>query len=108
MVPLPQVVEQSESSPAQPDGQQPSPSLHSVIACRAQATLQVAALPVRMSTVHSLPSSQLAGQSPSQVSPLSTIPLLQVVEQSESVPAHPAGQQPSPAVHWETEAYAQL
>ena len=46
-----------------------------------------------------MPSSQLVGHESggSQVSPLSTTPLPQLAEQSESSAAlHPAGQQPSP------------
>ena len=61
-----------------------------------QATLQLAALPVIVSCVQSLPSSQLAGQLPSQVSPGSTTPLPQLAEQSLSLPElQPFGQQPS-------------
>src|SRR5438477_545644 len=59
-------------------------------------------LPVVVSTVHALPSLQLAGHVPggSQVSPGSMTPLPQLAEQSESVFAlQPAGQQPSPAAH---------
>lgn len=64
--------------------------------------LQLAALPVSESTVHASLSSQVAGQVEigSQVSPASTVPFPQVVEQSESPEgSHPAGQQASPAAH---------
>ena len=63
-----------------------------------QAALHVPALPVIWSKVQAFPSSQLAGQLPSQLSPDSTIPLPQLAEQSASVAAvHPPAQQPSPA-----------
>ena len=67
-----------------------------------QATLQLAALPVRVSVVQALPSLQLVGQllGGSQVSPGSTTPLSQVAEQSSSSLAlQPLGQQPSPLLH---------
>jgi hypothetical protein len=49
--------------------------------------------------VHALPSLQVVGQFPSQVSPESTVPFPQVAEQSESVPdVQPLGQQPSPSM----------
>ncbi len=64
--------------------------------------MQLAALPVAVSMVQALPSSQLVGQEPggSQVSPGSTSELLQVPVQSRSLFAsQPPGQQPSPLVH---------
>ncbi len=100
LTPLPQVGEQSESLFAlHPAGQQPSPPTQVVMAEWLQATLQLALLPVILSMVQALPSSQEAGQEDfgSQVSPVSNAPLSHVGEQSESVLAlHPAGQQPSP------------
>jgi hypothetical protein len=98
--PLPQVTEQSESLLAlHPAGQQPSlKAAQVVIPVWLQATLQLALLPVILSMVHVLASSQEVGQDDagSQVSPGSTTPLPQVGEQSESLLAlHPAGQQPS-------------
>ena len=100
IVPLPQVVEQSPSDAGvHPAGQQPSPPAQALTALLLQATLQFCVLPVSWSTVHALPSSQLAGQElgGSQVSPASTTPLPQLAEQSESLTeVQPAGQQPSP------------
>jgi hypothetical protein len=60
--------------------------------------LHATALPIKVSMVHALASSQLLGQlAPSQVSPGSVVPLPHVLEQSLSVAwVHPAGQQPSP------------
>jgi hypothetical protein len=97
-VPFPQVVEQSLSMPAHPAGQHPSPSRHSVSVWRAQATLQVAALPRTMSVVQAFPSSQLEGQFMSHDSPAPTMPSPQESEQSGSS-VQPAGQQPSPGWH---------
>lgn len=89
--------EQSESlAVEQPVGQHPSPPLHCVMGLCPHARLQVAALPVAVSTVHALLSLQLAAQLPSQVSPRSTWLFPHVEEQSLSVAlVHPAGQQPS-------------
>jgi len=73
---LPQLGEQLSSLVAlQFDGQQPSPSTQAMIGEFVQATLQLPALPVIESAVQALPSSQDAGQSPSQVSPGSIVPL---------------------------------
>jgi hypothetical protein len=59
--------------------------------------LQFCALPVFVSIVQALLSLQDAGQFPSQVSPVSTVELPHVAEQSLSLLLlHPAGQQPSP------------
>jgi hypothetical protein len=56
--------------------------------------------PIDESFVHALPSLQLDGQLPSQISPISTAPLPQTGVQSESLLAlHPVAQQPSPPVH---------
>jgi hypothetical protein len=66
-----------------------------------QAALQLAALPVSVSVVHELPSSQEVGHDDcgSQVSPGSTIPFPQDAEQSSSVvPSQVAGQHPSALV----------
>ena len=50
------------------------------------------------SLVQALPSLQSVGQSPSQVSPTSFVPLPQLAEQSLSLFAsQPGGQQPSPS-----------
>ena len=102
--PLPHFGVQSESLLAlHPAGQQPSlKAAQVVIPVWLQATLQLALLPVILSMVHVLASSQEVGQDDagSQVSPGSTTPLPQVGEQSVSVLAlHPAGQQPSPDTH---------
>lgn len=96
--PLPQVAEQSLSvAGLQPGGQHPSPPVQTPTGWCEQARLQVEALPVWASEVQAIPSSQLAGQSPSQVSRGSTLPLPQVAEQSLSPGAlQPEGQQPSP------------
>ena len=96
---LPQEAEQSSSRLAlQPAGQQPSPGEHCVISWLVQATLQLAALPVMVSSVQSLPSLQVVGQSPSQVSPGSSTSLPQLTEQSVSLLAsQPGAQQPSPS-----------
>jgi hypothetical protein len=84
----------------QPAAQQPSPSVQDVISVLEQAALQLAAEPVRRSLVHLLPSSHDAGQLPSHISPVSTVPLPQFAEQSVSVTlVHPSAQQPSPPVH---------
>jgi hypothetical protein len=100
ITPLPQVAEQSLSlTLVQPLGQQPSPEWQISTGSCVQATLQLASLPVRLSAVQALPSSQLAGQVliGSQVSPGSTMPFPHVAEQSESLAAvQPDGQQPSP------------
>jgi len=51
--------------------------------------------------VQALPSLHVAGQLPSQVSPVSTTELPQEAEQSVSVLwLQPGAQQPSPLVHW--------
>jgi hypothetical protein len=85
----------------QPAGQQPSPGVQVETWVVEQAAVQVDTLPVSVSTVQALPSLQLDGQLPSQVSPVSTTPLPQVFEQSESTAElQPAGQQPSPPAHW--------
>jgi len=95
--PLPQLAEQSLSLAfVQPEGQQPSPLVQEVTDWWLQAKLQVEAAPVEASRVQALPSSQLVGQSPSQVSLTSRRPLPQLAEQSLSVAlVQPMGQQPS-------------
>jgi hypothetical protein len=96
-VPLPQVAAVGQSLSfmcVQPAGQQPSSLAQLVIAWWVQATLQFEALPVIRSSVQAWWSSQEVGQFPSQVSPGSTIPFPQLVEQSLSFCAlQPAGQQ---------------
>jgi hypothetical protein len=103
--PSPQVDEQSASTvSSQPAGQQPSPSAHPEMGAELQAALQLAALPVNVSRVQSLLSSQSVGQEAggSQVSPGSTMLFPQLAEQSSSTPAsQPTGQQPSPLLHAE-------
>jgi hypothetical protein len=84
----------------QPDGQQPSPLVHVVIAGYEQATLHDADEPVRTFVVHEFMSSHVAGQFPSHVSPISTTPLPHVGMQLLSlVMLQPDGQQASPFVH---------
>ena len=62
--------------------------------------MQFSAEPVFESMLQALPSLQLSGQSPSQVSPASVILFPQLTEQSSStVESQPAGQQPSAAAH---------
>jgi len=108
MTPLPQVTEQSLSVVlSQPAGQQASPPAQLTIAVRLHAKLHVSAAPVIESMVHAFESSQLDGQllGGSHVSPLSTVPLPQVGEQSASVLlSHPAGQHSSPPVQLTTAA----
>ena len=103
---LPQLAEQSSSVTAsQPAGQQPSPSAQETMEVKLQAALQLTALPVKVSTVQSLPSSQPVGQlaGGSHVSPGSTTSLPQLAEQSSSSLAwQAAGQQPSPSVQLTT------
>jgi hypothetical protein len=99
----------------QPGAQQPSPLLQVLIATFVQATSQVATLPVMVSVVQALPSSQLVLQFVSQVSPFSTAPLPHEGVQSLSLFAlHPAGQHPSPSLqatmgvleHWKLQVAA--
>ena len=97
-MPSPQLGEQSLSvRVVQPGGQQPSPPVQAVMAAKAQAALQVDALPTSVSSVQALPSLQLSGQLSSHASPRSTTPSPHVSEQSSSFGAvQPEGQQPSP------------
>ncbi len=97
----------------QPAGQQPSPPMQALIAEFRQTALQLLGLPIRVSWVQASLSSQLCGQSPSQVSPESTMSLPQVAEQSLSVAfVQPAGQQPSPSLQpvigWKMQVALQL
>lgn len=94
---LPHDTEQSPSVVlVQPAGQQPSPETQPVRAACAHAALQEPAAPAKESMVQALPSPQVAGQLPSQVSPGSTTPSPHEGEQSLSEAAvQPAGQQPS-------------
>jgi hypothetical protein len=99
---FPQVVEQSSSFvELQPGAQQPSPSMHVVIAGCVHATLHDTAAPVRTSLVHVFPSSgQVVGQLPSHVSAPSTTPFPHIGVQLLSLFAlQPGAQQPSPPVH---------
>jgi hypothetical protein len=83
----------------QPGAQQPSPPVHVVIAGYEQTTLHVAAAPARTFVVHEFPSSHVAGQLPSHVSPDSTTPLPHTAVQLLSfVWLQPGAQQPSPFV----------
>ncbi len=83
-----------------PAGQQPSALVHGG-GVLVQRTLQLVEVPVRASTVQEFPSSQLLGQFPSHVSPLSRMPLPHCAAQSLSVlRLHPEGQHPSPELHW--------
>jgi hypothetical protein len=106
ITPLPQLGEQSLSVLLlQPLGQQPSPLAQLAMETWPQDALQVAALPVSVSAVHALLSSQPLGQGMadplSHVSPASTTPLPQLEEQSLSMfLLQPAGQHESPLVHW--------
>jgi len=106
---LPQVGEQSRSvTDVHPAGQQPSPLEQSLMEVCEHAAVQPAALPVSTSRVQAMESSQLVGQLPSQVSPPSTTPLPQLVEQSESLLRwQPAGQQPSPSAQAVTGVFVQ-
>jgi len=71
-----------------------------VIAEWPHASVQAAAEPAVVSVVQALPSLQLAGQLPSQVSPVSTAPFPHRTPQSLSLLLlQLAGQQPSPVVH---------
>jgi len=82
---FPQVGPQSLSTAdVHPVGQQPSPDVQAVTGTLAHCALQLLALPVSVSAVQALESSHEVGQLPSQVSPASTTPLLQVAEQSSS------------------------
>jgi len=108
--PSPQRGAQSLSVAAEhPAGQQPSPSMHAVIAWCEQRRVQASLEPEAKSAVQASPSSQLRGHDPatpvviprSQVSPVSTMPLPQTTAQSLSLPdQHPAGQ------HWSPSAQA--
>lgn len=98
--PFPQPMQSRSSAAVQPGAQQPSPFLHSVIGLCAQAAVQLAALPVSVSIVQRLSSSQSATRGQleggSQVSLPSRAPLPQLAEQLLSLLAlQPAGQQPS-------------
>ena len=77
---FPQLGEQSVSVFAlQPRAQHPSSSTHSVIVWKLHAAEQSSALPVRISTVHALPSEQDVGQFPSHFSLTPTTPSPQLV-----------------------------
>jgi hypothetical protein len=106
--PLPQLTEQSLSLLlVQPDGQQPSPSLHCWICVFLHWALQLPGLS-RSSWVQLSLSSQEVGHAPglpatmplSQASPASSAPLPQLAEQSLSLLlVQPEGQQLSPSLH---------
>ena len=69
----------------QPGGQQPSEEVQAEITVLEQSALHVDADPSKASTVHVFWSSQLAGQSPSQISPASSSELPQMGWQSLSL-----------------------
>jgi hypothetical protein len=99
-MPLPQSALQSVSRwKLQPAGQQPSPFLQLVIDSCWQAKLHCAALPIGVSAVQAVPSSQPLGHeldgshvSPGSKIPLSQVPLLQPPS------ARQAGPPPSPVL----------
>ena len=95
--PSPQNPLQSVStSCVQPIGQQPSPDSQIAMSWFVHSALQFSAQPTNASLVHTLPSSQVSGHSPSQISPTSTTPLPQDAEQSLSLSdVQPSAQQPS-------------
>jgi hypothetical protein len=99
--PLPHIGVQPSSFVAlQPAGQQASPFAQLVIGGYEHVTLHCAELPERTFDVHTIPSSQLAGQLPSHTSGASMVPLPHIAEQLASLFAlHCAGQQPSPPTH---------
>jgi hypothetical protein len=102
VIPLPHDAEQLLSFvELHPGAQQPSPFVHVVIDGYEQTTLHDPGEPVRTFVVQTLPSSHVAEQLPSHVSPPSTIPFPQTALQSLSVAEQlpPEGQQPSPSVH---------
>ena len=100
-VPLPQVGEQSLSfASVQPGGQHPSPLPHWVTTEYTQLAVQFSPLPIKVSAVLALASSQLIGQSASQTSLISRRPLPQREEQSLSTEiSQPAAQHPSLSTH---------
>ena len=78
-------------------GQHPSLETQAEIGSKEQLRLQVALAPDEVLVVQARLSSQPAGQFPSQVSPASTMPLLQAGEQSSSLRLlQPVAQQLSP------------
>ena len=79
-----------------PGAQQPSPEIHVTIAGYEQAAVQAVEEPDNVLVVHAFWSSQLEGQSPSQVSPVSNRLLPQMGWQSLSeMESQPPGQQSS-------------
>jgi hypothetical protein len=99
--PFPQLAEQLLSFVAlQPGAQQPSPFAQVVIGGYVHTTLHAPDVPVRVLVVHEFPSSQVAGQFPSQVSPDSTTPFPHTGAQFASfVWLQPEGQHESPPTH---------
>jgi hypothetical protein len=100
--PLPHIAMQFGSLLAlQPGAQQLSPPMHIVIGGCVHWTLHCVGVLVSTSLVHAIPSSgHVVGQFPSQVSPISTMSLPQLAEQSSSfVEVQPGAQQPSPSLH---------
>jgi hypothetical protein len=99
--PFPHSAEHSPSFVAShPSGQQPSPLVHAVTGSVAHCASQVATAPVIESVVQGSPSSQVVGQSPSQISPASRRPFPHDGSQSLSfVEVHDPTQHASSLVH---------
>lgn len=99
-MPLPQPAQSLSLPGVQVVGQQPSPFAQALMVTRAQAKLQVAALPLVLSIVQALVSTQLAGSGHelggSQVSPDSSRPLPQPRQSLSFAAVQPGAQQPSP------------
>jgi len=107
--PSPHELEQSLSvSSSHPVGQQPSSFLHPVMRLDRHSRLQFCAEPDCTVVKQASAESQLS-QLPSQVSPSSTTPSPQVIEQSLSVSeSQAAGQHPSSSRHVSTIETAQV
>src|SRR5690606_23323272 len=71
-------------------GQHPSPFAQLVISANVHAAVHSSAEPVSSSVVHAAPSSQLVGQSPSQISGACTTPSPQVGPPSGAPPSSSA------------------
>src|SRR5262249_8474422 len=77
-----------------PGAQQPSPFAQAVTGECEQATSHVAGVPLNVSEVQELPSSQLVGQLPSHVSPGSSSPFPQLETHAFATQDLPAAQVP--------------
>jgi hypothetical protein len=83
-----------------PPGQHESPLAQAIAGMCIQTTLQALTSPTSTSFVHGSTSAHTVGQSPSQVSPVSTIPFPHSFSQSLStLLSQPPEQQPSSSVH---------